>query len=154
MARCDLRIAIDSSVLVALINPRDVWRERALALHNAMLATGNDLLYFDCVVAESVSAAVRRLYEKGRTDKVEALLDRLGERVPHDTITWILPDTPRLYPDALELIRSSSGAMNFNDALIALACQERDIPAIASFDDDFDALPWLRRLAQPEDVTP
>lgn len=122
-----MRIAIDSSVLVALINPRDLWREQAWALHDAMLATGDDLLYFDCVVTESVSAAVRRLHEKGRTDKVEALLDRLNKQVPNETITWILPDAPRLYPDALELIRSS---------------------------DDFDAVSWLRRLARPEDVIP
>ena len=50
-------------------------------------------------------------------------------------------------------MRSSSGALNFNDAIIALACRERGIPAIASFDADFDPIPWLRRLARPEDVT-
>ncbi len=46
----------------------------------------------------------------------------------------------------------SIGALNFNDALIALACRERGIPSIASFDADFDQVPWLRRLARPEDV--
>jgi predicted nucleic acid-binding protein len=65
---------------------------------------------------------------------------------------WILPDVPRLYPAALDLIRSSAGALNFNDALIALACQERGIPAIASFDEDFDQVAWLRRLAGPVDI--
>jgi len=42
--------------------------------------------------------------------------------------------------------------MNFNDALIALACRERGIPAIASFDADLDQVAWLSRLACPEDV--
>jgi predicted nucleic acid-binding protein len=42
-----------------------------------------------------------------------------------------------------------SCALNFHDALIALACRERDIPAIASFDADFDQVPWLRRLSAP-----
>jgi len=72
--------------------------------------------------------------------------------VPLDIITWILPDVPHLYPEVLALIRSSSGALNFNDVLIALACRERGIPAIASFDVDFDGIPWLRRLARSEDV--
>jgi predicted nucleic acid-binding protein len=44
--------------------------------------------------------------------------------------------------------------MNFNDALIALACRERSIPAIASFDADFDDIAWFKRLHRPDDVTP
>jgi predicted nucleic acid-binding protein len=39
--------------------------------------------------------------------------------------------------------------LNFNDALISLACRERNIPAIASFDADFDQVAWLHRLATP-----
>lgn len=49
-------------------------------------------------------------------------------------------------------MRSGGGELNFNDALIALACRERGIPAIAGFDADFDRVPWLRRLARPEDL--
>jgi predicted nucleic acid-binding protein len=82
------------------------------------------------------------------------LLDRLNDQVTGDAITWVLPDIPRLYPEVLTLIRSSSGALNFNDALIALACRERGIAAIASFDADFDGVPWLQRLAHPEDAAP
>jgi predicted nucleic acid-binding protein len=148
-----MQIAIDSSVLVALINPRDLWRDQALALENALLAKSGKLFYFDCVVAEAISVAARRLHEKNLTAEVGALLDRLNARVPQETITWILPDAPRLYAEALALMRSSAGALNFNDALIALACRERSIPAIASFDPDFDQVSWLRRLARPDDLT-
>jgi predicted nucleic acid-binding protein len=41
------------------------------------------------------------------------------------------------------------GVLNFYDALIALACREREIPVIASFDPDFDLIPWLNRLTSP-----
>jgi predicted nucleic acid-binding protein len=95
---------------------------------------------------------VRRLREKMLSAEVEALLDRLSEQVPWSTITWILPGVPQLYSEVIALIRSSSGALNFNDALVALACRDRGIPAITSFDSDFDRIPWLRRLAQPEDL--
>ena len=149
-----MKITIDSSVLVGLINPHNLRRDRAIALRDGLLASGAELFYFDCVAAETVSVAARRLHEKGRSDEVESLLDRLDAQVPGDTITWILPDVPRLYPEVLDLIRSSSGALNFNDALIALACRERGIPAIASFDADFDQIVWLRRLARPEDLSP
>jgi len=64
------------------------------------------------------------------------------------------------YSQTLDLMRASSGALNFHDTLIALSCQERGIPAIASFDPDFDqacteqsrSVAWLRRLERPEDV--
>jgi predicted nucleic acid-binding protein len=34
-----------------------------------------------------------------------------------------------------------------------VACRERDIPAIASFDADFDQVAWLKWIATPVDVT-
>ena len=149
-----MEIAIDSSVLVGLLVPNDLWHVRAVALWKAVKAAGHVGLFFDCVAAEAISVAVRRMHEKGRTAEVAPLLDRLNAQVPLDTITWILPDVPHLYPRVLHLIRSSSGELNFNDALIALACQERGIPAIASFDADFDRVDWLKRVAEPADLSP
>ncbi len=49
-------------------------------------------------------------------------------------------------------MKSSSGELNFNDALIALSCREREISAIASFDTDFDEIGWLRRIETSDDV--
>lgn len=147
-----MQVLIDTSVLVGLINPRDVWRAAALALYDALLRSGADLLYPDCVAAEAISTAVRRLYEKGQRAEVEALLDRADAQVPLSVLTWLLPDVPRLYAAVLDLMRSSAGELNFNDALIALACRERGLPAIASFDADFDHVPWLRRVSRPADV--
>jgi predicted nucleic acid-binding protein len=147
-----VRVVIDASVLVGLINPHDLWRKQALALRKALLDADNELLYFDCVVAEALSAATRRLREKGRASEVKVLMDRLDAQAAPADITWILPDVPDLYPNVLALIRSSSGELNFNDALIALACRQRNIPAIASFDADFDRVSWLHRLACPEDM--
>lgn len=147
-----MRVAIDSSVLVALLDSRDLWHDQALGLERALLEPGMATVYFDCVAAEAISAAARRLREKGRMADVAALLDRLEERVPPACLTWILPDVPGLYAEALDVMRGSSGELNFNDALIALACRERSIPAIASFDADFDKVEWLTRMARPHDI--
>jgi predicted nucleic acid-binding protein len=147
-----MEIVIDSSVLVGLLVPDDIWHRRAVELWEAIKADRHRGVFVDCVAAESISVAVRRLREKGLVAEMQALLDRLDVYMPYDTITWILPDTPRLYSQALSLIRSSSGELNFNDALIALACRERDIPAIASFDADFDQIDWLKRVSVPADV--
>lgn len=148
-----MRVAIGSSVLAGLINPLDHWHDQALALHDALIAIKAEMVFFDCVTTETVSAVSRRLQEKKCLDEIDRMLDRLDVRVPLNRLSWILPDVPRLYGQALGMIRSSSGALNFNDALIALACRERGIPAIASFDGDFDQVDWLQRLAAPEDIS-
>ncbi len=146
-------IALDSSVLVGLLNPADVWHARASALHDAILKSNVDVIYFDCAIAEAISAVARRLHEKGRGGETADLLQRLEAQMPRAAITWILPDVPRLYAETFELIRFSSGELNFNDALIALACRERSISMLASFDPDFDRLTWLKRVTAPTDVT-
>jgi predicted nucleic acid-binding protein len=148
-----LEIVIDSSVLIGQLVPNDVWHHQAAALWEAVQVAGHTAVYFDCIAAEAISAAVRRLYEKKLVAEVADLFEALESHVPLTTITWILPDAPRLYAAILELIRSTSGALNFNDALIALACQERGIGVIASFDYDFDQVSWLHRIAQPQDVS-
>lgn len=147
-----MAVAIDASVLVALLDSRDLWHAQAVLLKDALLDADVTLVTFDCVAAEAISAASRRLREKGRVADIPALLDRLNAQVPAATLTWILPDAPRFYVDVLALIRTSFGELNFNHALIALACRDRKIPAIASFDADFDQVAWLRRLATSEDV--
>jgi len=147
-----VNIAIDSSVLVGLLVPNDIWYARAFELWTGIERAGHTGVVFDCVVAETVSVAVRRLHEKGRTADIPALLSRLGTEIPREVLTWILPDVPRLYPQVLELVENSSGELFFNDGLIALCCRERNIPSIASFDSDFDLLPWLSRISTPSDI--
>ncbi len=48
-------------------------------------------------------------------------------------ITWISAETQRLYDQVIALVRSTSGTLNFHDALIALGCRELGIEIIASF---------------------
>ena len=97
-----MQVAIDTSVLVALFNPRDVWHSQALALQDAMLTSDVTPMYFDCVAAEAISTVARRLREKGRAPEVPEVVELLQALVPHDVITWILPDVPRPYSQALD----------------------------------------------------
>jgi len=143
---------MDSSVVVAALLEFDALHGRAFALWNAIKAGKHIPVYTDCVASETISVAARRFEERGRGKEIGSFLDRYLEHIPMADIVWVLQDTQRLYPDILDLVRSSRGALNFNDALIALVCRESGIPAIASFDADFDQLPWLRRLAQPSDL--
>ena len=118
-------VAIDSSVLVGLVVPSDAWHLAAEALLRTIRAAGHRPVYLDCVATESASTVLRRLHER-REGGVGRTLDRLMQHVPVEEITWAMPDVPALYTQALDLMRSSEGgALNFNDALIALACRDR-----------------------------
>jgi predicted nucleic acid-binding protein len=147
-----IRIGIDTSVLIGLLDPRDVWHEPAMALKQTLIAHEADIAVFDCVLAEAISTMARRIHEQRRTSDLNRLVGRIESDYPINDILWILPDVPVLYTEIIDLVRASSGALNFNDALIALSCRHREIPLIASFDRDFDNLKWLQRIAQPDDL--
>jgi predicted nucleic acid-binding protein len=147
-----IQIGIDTSVLIGLLDPKDVWHEPATALKQALKAHGADVAVFDCVLAEAISTMARRIHEQRRTADLDRLMARILADYPTEDILWVLPDVPVLYAEIVELVRSSRGELNFNDALIALSCRHRGIPFIASFDRDFDQLSWLQRVAQPKDL--
>jgi predicted nucleic acid-binding protein len=147
-----IRIGIDTSVLIGLLDPRDVWHEPATTLKKALIAREAEIAVFDCVLAEAISTMARRIHEQRRTSDLDGLVGRIESDYPIDDIFWILPDVPALYAEIIGLVRASGGALNFNDALIALSCRHREIPLIASFDRDFDSLKWLQRVAQPDDL--
>jgi len=141
--------AIDSNVLVALIDRQDKWHRRAQALLAALKAENVALVYFDCVLNETISVMARRAQEQRRADEFPALLDELLQWVPEDIITWISADIQRMFGRVVELVRETGGALNFHDALLALSCQEMGIEAIVSFDEDFDLILGLRRISGP-----
>jgi predicted nucleic acid-binding protein len=144
--------AIDSNVLVALVDRQDKWHLQAGALLAALKVEGADLVYFDYVLNETISGMARRAEEQKRSAEFPSLLDELLRQVPEDIVTWISADTQRLFGRIVELVRQSRGALNFHDALIALSCQEPGIAAIVSFDEDFDLVTRLTRVASLDKV--
>lgn len=135
-----IQIGLDTSVIIGLLDPGDVWHAQAKALYQSLMNRQVNAVVADCVLAEALSTLTRRIYEKRRGSDLDDLIRRLLS-------------VPVLYDDIVSLVRSSRGELNFNDALIALAYQGYGINFIASFDHDFDRIPWLQRLAQPNDLS-
>jgi predicted nucleic acid-binding protein len=145
-------VVIDSSVLVGLINVHDHWHQQSVMLYQAMLTAQWKIIYLDCVIAETMSVVIRRLHEKKWFDDVQHIFETLNQHATINNITWVYPDVPHLYENVLQLMQSSHGALNFNDALIALVCQKHEVKFIASYDTDFDQITWLKRISTPSDV--
>ena len=142
------RAAIDTNVLVTIIDSRDKWHPKATKLIEK-LSTDKELqlVYFDCVLNETVSVLARRLEEQKRTQNFSTLLDDLQTHIPVDMITWISSDIKAVYKKVIALVQQTSGTLNFHDALIALKCRDLKINSILRFDRDFDQIDWLRRIA-------
>ncbi|MCD6554117.1 MAG: type II toxin-antitoxin system VapC family toxin [Anaerolineae bacterium] len=147
-----IQIGIDTSVLIGILDPKDAWHPQAMDLKEALKMHEASVAVFDCVLAEAISTMARRIHEQRREQDLDKLLDCLQTEFPADAVLWILPDVPMLFAETIELVRSSSGVLNFNDALIALSCRNRGIPFLASFDRDFDHVAWLTRVATSEDL--
>lgn len=143
---------IDANVLVGLFDTQDKWHDVAIALRDELNKAKVDLVYFDCVINETISVLARRTYEQKRPEQLDALLEQLESLIPASDITWASGETRRLYTEIVSLVRASSGKLNFHDALIALICREQDVSTIVSFDRDFDELDWLTRIAQASQV--
>ncbi|MEK7327006.1 MAG: type II toxin-antitoxin system VapC family toxin [Chloroflexota bacterium] len=148
-----VRIGLDTSFVIGLLDSKDVWHAPARELHIALAADDFRPYIFDCVLAEVISTLARRTHEKRREADFKALLEQLRKQFPTRSITWLYPDLPRAYDEIINLVESSAGELNFNDALIALSCRDRKIPLLASFDSDFDQVSWVRRIARPADLT-
>ena len=144
------RIALDTNFVVGLIDDHDLWCVPALALQADLAAKEFVPVIFDCVMTEVISVVARRTHEKRRAASLPALLERIRTQFPANALVWLYPDLPKLYDEVVALVEQSGGELNFNDALIALACRDRNIPYLASFDADFDQIAWLKRLARPD----
>ena len=144
---------IDSNVLIALIDSQDKWHSLAKALLESLKKGRVNIIYFDCVLNETISVLAKRSEEQKRFEQFPKLLDQLSLIVPADLITWISADAKRLYPDILALIRTTNGVLNFHDSLMALICRELNIKTLLSFDKDFDDIDWLNRVTQPVDIS-
>ena len=147
-----ITIGLDTSFVIGLLDEKDVWSVPASQLYEEFLARNFNVIAFDCVLAEAIGTLSRRVHEKRRTVDLKALLDRIKAKFPTKSIVWLYPTLPEQYENVIDLIEQSNGELNFNDALIALSCQQRNIEYLASFDADFDQVKWLKRIQRPADL--
>ncbi|MBU6360664.1 MAG: type II toxin-antitoxin system VapC family toxin [Chloroflexi bacterium] len=143
-----VRVMVDTSVLVALASSRDTQHLKAINLLQMIEAVNKyDLIYSDCVLIETLTVIARRAEEQKRTGDFEMLANQvLVQASTPDSLVWLLPNVREKFNECVHLMLQTSGRLNFNDALIAIACKAYEIEHILSFDSDFDQITWLTRI--------
>lgn len=141
-------IVLDANVLVGYLDANDSQHARARALIERLEADGHESVLLDVLVAEAVSVLCRRARErKASPPDLAGVLSRVRRWHEDGEIEPALPDVPRFFGDILGVIESTSGALNFNDALIVILQRDAIIDDVASFDEAFDNVAGFRRIA-------
>jgi len=67
------QVALDTSILVGLVDSRDIWHPAAITLRDALKGAQMQMVYFDSVISEVINVLARRAKERKR-ESAKALL--------------------------------------------------------------------------------
>lgn len=149
-------IVLDANILVGLLDRGDSLHERAVELVDRLEHDGHDFVLLDICVTEAISVLCRRAEERAKRKAagrqtndppdLDSIIDTAKGWARAGEIRWVAGTAEHLHADVLELIRSSDGALNFNDALLVVLARKQVVLGLASFDADFDGVEGIRRV--------
>jgi predicted nucleic acid-binding protein len=141
-------VVLDANVLVALLYQADVHHDRARELVDRLEREGSTVVMLDFLVQEAVSVLCRRARErKTSPPDLPAVLTAVRGWFRDGQVRAAAQEATRLVDDVLDVIDRTAGALNFNDALVAVLQREGSIEELASFDPGFDVLLDFRRTS-------
>jgi len=149
-------VVLDANVLVGLLDRGDSLHQRALALVDRLERDGHDFVLLDVCVEEAISVLCRRTEERAKRKAagrptneppdLHTIIDAVEAWARDGEIRWVAAAAERLHADVFDLIRSSEGVLNFNDAFLVALARETGMTDLASFDTDFDQVEGVRRI--------
>lgn len=150
-------VALDANVLVGFLDANDSLHARAAALLRDLEETGHGVVLLDVCVGEALSVPCRRARERRGGARapgpakappdLRMALERVRQWATERDIVWVSGHAERLVTDVLDVIETTRGRLNWNDALLVVLQREGLIEEVASFDEGFDAVPGFRRLS-------
>ncbi|MBI5213067.1 MAG: type II toxin-antitoxin system VapC family toxin [Nitrospirae bacterium] len=145
------KIIFDTSFIVGFIDEKDIWHKQASLINDKISANQFNEIVFDCVISEAISVIIRRQIERKEERRIEDLINKLLTHIHRENITWVYPEIERLYDGIIKIVKTTKGALNFNDALIVSVANEFEVPYIVSFDKGFDKTN-LKRIKDARDI--
>lgn len=142
-------IVFDANYLVGWLDQKDSWHPAVRAIAEALPKNATRLI-LDVSLTEALSVMARRCEEQQRPRDFLTILSAVKAEIPPKNVEWILPLVRSYYDDCLALMEGHHGKFNFNDALIISFMKQQKLVYIVSFDGDFDAIPWIRRIHTAE----
>jgi predicted nucleic acid-binding protein len=139
-------VVLDANVIVAWLDEADVLAARARELMQRLRNEGAELVLVDVTVTEALSVLCRRAAQRRTSPpdlaRAVATVRNWSER---GIIRWVAHEHERLFAKVLALVESTTGRLNFNDALLVILQDEEILGAVASFDAGFDMVERFAR---------
>ena len=140
-------VLLDANVIVGVLDETDSLNERANALTLRLENEGHQPVFADFLLAEALSALCRRAFERKRSsldlDAIVAWIEEQRER----GLVYFPVLTEQTFSEALALVRSSRGELNFNDARVVVMQRNGEIGDVASFDADFASIKGFKLIS-------
>lgn len=140
-------VVLDANVIVAWLDEADVLAARAQAMMRRLRAEGAELVVVDVTVTEALSVLCRRAAQRRTSPpNLAAAIATIRTWTERGAIRWLAPAQERLFVQVLEIVESTAGRLNVNDALLVVLQSEGTIGDVASFDSGFDVISKFVRL--------
>lgn len=140
-------VVLDANVIVAWLDAADVLAPRAAELLPRLNGEGADLVLLDFLVGEAVSVLCRRATQrKAAPPDLQRALDEVRAWASAARIRAISPEASTVGA-ILDVIASTGGTLNYNDALLVVLQRQGVIGDVASFDAGFDTVPEFVRAS-------
>ena len=140
-------VVLDANVIVGLLDEGDSQSARAHQLVAGLQAEGHQPVFVGFLLAEALSALCGRSFErKKQPPQLDPIIEWVHEQRARGLV-YFPALTDEDFAGALDVMKSSHGELNFNDARLVVMQQRGEIGDVASFDADFDRIDGFRRLS-------
>ncbi|MFQ5822985.1 MAG: hypothetical protein ACE5JB_02915 [bacterium] len=85
-------IIIDSNFLIGLLDDQDIWHSKATNIKTEIQNQKLTIVYFDCVISESLSTIAKRFEGKKRFKEFPKTITKLQNLVSVNEVTWVYPE--------------------------------------------------------------
>ncbi len=140
------RVVVDTNVIVALIDNKDIHHTKALNFIIKLEDDNNNFIIFDCVVNEVFSVLARRSLQRGYSFKLAA--EKFNIEMKKFEITRVYPLIDQMHDSIVNFMILNNGILNYHDSLICLAMKHKKIKNIVTFDKGFNNIEGLTVIGQ------
>jgi predicted nucleic acid-binding protein len=132
-------VVLDANVIVALLYADDSLHQRAVHLTTRLENEGHSLVLVDFLVFEALSVLCRRAAQrKTAPPDLAAAVATMRSWFDNGEVRFLAHEVEQLANSVLDIVTSSQGVLNANDALLIALQHEGAIDTLATFDKGFE----------------
>lgn len=138
---------LDSNFIIALMDGKDVYHQRASKLFDQIQGDGNEIFLSDLLINETLSVFAKRCEAQKREADFQRLAKKFLESIQGLPLLCLYDLFNEKLNRIVDIMIHHRARFNFHDALMLLLLQEIPEVVLVTFDTDFKDLPDVKVLA-------